>query len=115
VKGAKVLVLGAAYKADVDDPRESPAIKLMDLFGDRGADVSYHDPHIPKIPPMRHYRASLASVDLTEKTLKESDIVVIVTAHSAFDFDWIVRHAPQIVDTRNATRSIADRSKIVMA
>jgi UDP-N-acetyl-D-glucosamine dehydrogenase len=115
VKGAKVLILGAAYKADVDDPRESPAIKLMELFQDRGADVSYHDPHIPKIPPMRHYRVSLTSVPLTEETLQESDIAVIVTAHSAFDFEWIVRHAPQVVDTRNATRSIEDRSKIVMA
>jgi UDP-N-acetyl-D-glucosamine dehydrogenase len=64
---------------------------------------------------MRHYRVSLTSVPLTEQTLGGSDIVVIVTAHSAFDLDWIVRHAPQVVDTRNATRSIGDRSKIVMA
>ena len=116
VKGAKVLVLGAAYKADVDDPRESPAIKLMELFQERGAKVSYHDPHIPKIPRMRHYNVSLESVPLTEGALGDSDLVLIATAHSAFDFSWIVEHAPLIVDTRNATANVtAHREKIVPA
>ncbi|MCZ6603149.1 MAG: nucleotide sugar dehydrogenase, partial [Planctomycetota bacterium] len=80
VRGAKVLVLGAAYKADVDDPRESPAIKLMELFEERGATVSYHDPHVPKIPSMRHYKVSLESVPLTEEAIRESDLVLIATA-----------------------------------
>ena len=114
--GAKVLILGAAYKADVDDPRESPAIKLMELFQERGAIVSYNDPHVPKIPRMRHYDVSLESTPLTEESLKEADLVLIATAHSAFDFPWIVRHARIVVDTRNATAGITEhRSKIIPA
>jgi UDP-N-acetyl-D-glucosamine dehydrogenase len=111
-----VLVLGAAYKADVDDPRESPAIRLMELFQQRGADVAYHDPHVPRIPKMRTFDVSLESVELTEECLRRCDAVVIVTAHSAFDFGWIVKHAPLVVDTRNATRGLAEgRKKVVLA
>ncbi len=116
VKGARVLVLGAAYKADVDDPRESPAIKLMELFQERSAQVSYHDPYVPKIPRMRSFQVSLESEPLTEERLQGCDVALIVTAHSIFDFDWIVKHAPLVIDTRNATRDVTEgRDKIILA
>ena len=117
IRGAKVLILGAAYKADVDDPRESPAIKLMQLFTERGAEVSYHDPHIPKLPSMRSFHAPpLSSVPLTEQNVASADIVLVATAHSSIDYAWIVRHASLVVDTRNATAAVKEgRDKIVLA
>jgi UDP-N-acetyl-D-glucosamine dehydrogenase len=102
-KGSRVCVLGVAYKKDVDDPRESPAFAILELLEQRGAVVSYSDPHIPALPRMRRHSIQLASQPLTEFFLSQQDCVVIVTDHSAFDFEWIVRHAPLIVDTRNAT------------
>jgi UDP-N-acetyl-D-glucosamine dehydrogenase len=103
LKGSRVCVLGVAYKKDVDDPRESPAFTILELLAQRGAVVSYHDPHIPRLPRMRHHRIRLESQPLTESFLAGQDCVVIVTDHSAFDFPWIVQHAPLVVDTRNAT------------
>jgi UDP-N-acetyl-D-glucosamine dehydrogenase len=103
LKGARVLVLGAAYKKDVDDMRESPSIRLMELLRARGATVAYNDPLIPKLPPMRHHTLQLESVKLTEAVLKKQDVVLIATDHSAYDYAWIVRNAPLVVDTRNAT------------
>ncbi|MCZ6603464.1 MAG: nucleotide sugar dehydrogenase, partial [Planctomycetota bacterium] len=86
------------------------------LFEERGAAVSYHDPHVPKIPSMRHYKVSLESVPLTEEAIRESDLVLIATAHSAFDYPWIVRHARLVVDTRNATSAVTEgREKIIRA
>jgi UDP-N-acetyl-D-glucosamine dehydrogenase len=103
LKGSRVCVLGVAYKKDVDDPRESPAFTILELLAQRGADVSYNDPHIPSLPRMRHHRIRLDSRRLTPEFLAEQDCVVIVTDHSAYDFETVVRHANLIVDTRNAT------------
>jgi UDP-N-acetyl-D-glucosamine dehydrogenase len=103
LKGSRVLVLGVAYKRDVDDPRESPAFAILELLQRHGAVVSYNDPHVPTLPAMRHHTIRLTSVPLTEQALTEADCVVIVTDHSAYDFEWVVRHARLVVDTRNAT------------
>lgn len=103
IKGSRVCVLGVAYKKDVDDPRESPAFTILEMLEQRGAVVSYNDPHVPVLPVMRHHSIRLESEELTEEFLATQDCVVIVTDHSAYDFDWLVRHARLIVDTRNAT------------
>jgi UDP-N-acetyl-D-glucosamine dehydrogenase len=117
VRGSKVLVLGMAYKKDVDDPRESPGFELMDLLLKKGAKVSYNDPHIPALPPMRHYpHLQMESRPLTPEYLAAQDCVLIATDHSAYDYPWVVAHARLVVDTRNATRGIANsREKIVRA
>ena len=105
IKGAKILILGLAYKEDIDDQRESPSLKIISLFKKRGANVSYNDPYVPQAGGYRDYPGLvLESVDLTEKKLKECDAVVIVTAHSAYDFEWIAKNASLIVDTRNAIK-----------
>ena len=114
--GAKVLLLGAAYKPDVDDDRESPFYEIAELLQARGAVISYHDPHIPRLHPGRKHGFTLESVPLDEETLCAADCVVIVTDHSAFDAGFIVKHSALVVDTRNATRSISEgREKIVKA
>ncbi len=108
LRGARILVLGIAYKKDIDDNRESPGVKILDLLLQRGAWVDYHDPHIPHCRGMRHYpHLDLASVPLTADTLASYDCVVLVTDHSAYDYPWIARHARLIVDTRNAFRGIS--------
>jgi UDP-N-acetyl-D-glucosamine dehydrogenase len=107
LNGAKILVLGVAYKKDVDDNRESPAMKIMDLLKQEGAEVSYNDPHIPRCAGMRHYpHFDLTSTPLNERTLQESDLVLLVTDHSAYDYTWIASQARLIVDTRNAFKGI---------
>ncbi|HRF00713.1 MAG TPA: nucleotide sugar dehydrogenase [Pirellulaceae bacterium] len=117
VRGSRIGVLGVAYKKDVDDPRESPSFKLMELLQERGAILSYSDPHIPALPAMRHYDVPrLASEDPTPEYLAGLDVALIATDHSRFDYDAIVRHAPLIVDTRNATKHVTHgRHKIVKA
>jgi len=102
-KGSRVCVLGVAYKKDVDDPRESPAFPILEMLEQRGAVITYNDPHIPKLPRMRRHALQLDSRTLTEEFLAGQDCIVIVTDHSAYDFEWITRHARLIVDTRNAT------------
>ncbi len=115
--GSRILVLGLAYKKDIDDPRESPAFKVIELLEQKGATVTCHDPSFRKIPPMRHYKHLKAkAVELTDKALREADAAVIVTDHSAYDYAWIVKHAPLVVDTRNACRDVpAGRGKVVKA
>jgi UDP-N-acetyl-D-glucosamine dehydrogenase len=108
LRGSKVLVLGVAYKRDVDDPRESPAFRIMELLASRGAELSYHDPHIPQLPKMRHYQVpDLASQLLSPELLSGQDCVVIVTDHSAVDYAQVARHAKLVVDTRNATAGVS--------
>jgi UDP-N-acetyl-D-glucosamine dehydrogenase len=108
LNGAKILVLGVAYKKDVDDPRESPSLKIMDLLKQEGAEVRYNDPHIPRCAGMRHYpHFDLMSTPLDERALAESDLVLLVTDHSAYDYAWIASQARLIVDTRNAFQGIA--------
>jgi UDP-N-acetyl-D-glucosamine dehydrogenase len=117
VKGSKVALLGMAYKKDIDDPRESPGFELMELLLKKGAAVSYNDPHIPRLPAMRHYPGlRMVSAELTPDYLESQDCVVIVTDHSAYDWAWVVAHASLVVDTRNATRDVvAHRDRIVRA
>lgn len=114
LRGSKIAVLGVAYKKDVDDPRESPSFELMELLGHGGAVLTYNDPHIPKLPAMRHFQVpDLASSELTAEYLASQDCVLIATDHSKYDYEFIVRHAPLVVDTRNATKSVScGREKI---
>jgi UDP-N-acetyl-D-glucosamine dehydrogenase len=107
MRGSRVGVLGVAYKKDVDDPRESPSFKLMELLQASGAIISYNDPHIPILPAMRHFDVPrLASETMTPEYLASLDCVLIATDHSAYDYDFIVRYAPLVVDTRNATKDV---------
>lgn len=117
VRGSRIGILGVAYKKDVDDPRESPSFKLIELLLARGADLSYSDPHIPQLPKMRHYEVpDMDSQELSADYLASLDCALIATDHSAFDYEHIVKHAPLVVDTRNATKSVVElRHKIVKA
>jgi UDP-N-acetyl-D-glucosamine dehydrogenase len=117
VKGSRVCVLGVAYKKDVDDPRESPSFELMDLLLKKGAVVTYNDPHIPRLPPMRHYpHLHMESQALTPDYLRGQDCVLIATDHTAYDWSWIVEHSPLVIDTRNATKNVTrHRERIVRA
>lgn len=116
LKGSHGIILGVAYKPNVDDVRESPAFKIMELLQKRGARLSFHDPFVGELPTMRHYDVSADSVELTADALAESDFVVIVTDHDSFDWEFVVRHAPLVIDTRNATRDVmTGREKIVKA
>jgi len=101
VKGTRVLVLGLAYKKDIDDLRESPSLTLIKLLRERGAEVSYNDPFIPSVGSGRHYNLNLESVSLLN--LAEYDCVLIATNHSDYDYDHIVRESRLVIDTRNAT------------
>jgi UDP-N-acetyl-D-glucosamine dehydrogenase len=117
VKGSRVLLLGVAYKRDVDDSRESPALELIDQLLERGAEVSYNDPHVPHLPAVPH-RPSLrmCSVPLTPEYLREQDCTVITTDHSGYDWSCVVAHSALVVDTRNATRLVTEgRERIVKA
>ena len=101
-----------AYKRDVDDPRESPSFELMELLAARGAKLSYSDPHIPRLPKMRHYDVpELKSSPLTKEYLAEQDCVLIVTDHSAFDYPFIVEHSRLVVDTRNALGAVTSQNR----
>jgi UDP-N-acetyl-D-glucosamine dehydrogenase len=99
-----VLVLGIAYKKNVDDTRESPAVEIMEILRRRGAEVAYADPFVPKFPKMREHRFDLESVVLDEKNLKSWDCVLLATHHDAFDYGLIKKHAALIVDTRGVYR-----------
>jgi UDP-N-acetyl-D-glucosamine dehydrogenase len=115
-KNAKVLVLGVAYKRNTADIRESPALRILTMLEASGAQVAYHDPHVPRVGRGRRYDLGLASTPLTAEMLSQVDVVLIVTDHSAVDYDLVVRHAPLIVDTRNATRHVVHgRDKILKA
>jgi UDP-N-acetyl-D-glucosamine dehydrogenase len=106
LKDSRILVLGIAYKKDVDDNRESPGVKIIDLLRQKGARVSYHDPHIPRCSGMRHYpKLHLESVPLTSETLGKADLVLLATDHSALDYAWIASQARLILDTRNAFKA----------
>lgn len=116
LNGAKILVLGAAYKKDIDDDRESPSYAIMELLLERGAQVCYNDPHIPRLKPGRKHQFQMESTPLTEETLHDMDAVMILTDHSAYDYPWIVAHAPLVIDTRNATKGVQEGvEKIVKA
>lgn len=118
IKGSKICILGAAYKKDVDDPRESPSFELMKLLLKRGAVLTYNDPHVPSLPKMRHYPdlPAMVSQPLTPEFLAGQDCVVVSTDHSAYDHDFIVQHSQMVLDTRNATKNVkVGREKIFKA
>lgn len=116
LKNAKILILGIAYKKDVGDMRESPALEVIELLKEKGANVCYNDPFISRIPKLRKYQLDLNSKPLTPALLRSMDAVMIITNHSSYDYEWIVKHARLVVDTRNATRNVeAGRNKIVKA
>jgi UDP-N-acetyl-D-glucosamine dehydrogenase len=117
IKGSKVLILGVAYKKDVDDVRESPALEIMELLQARGAVLSFSDPHIPRLHKMRHYDFShMASSPLSQELLAAQDVVLIATDHSSIDYDFVVKNSALVLDTRNATRNIkSGRDRIVRA
>jgi UDP-N-acetyl-D-glucosamine dehydrogenase len=104
VRGSKVLVLGVAYKKDIDDLRESPALEILDMLRRKGADVSYHDPYCPEIRDDGHTPPGAVgrSIDLTDEALSEADAVMIVTDHSSFDWARVCNLSRIVVDTRNA-------------
>lgn len=102
LRGAKVLVLGVAYKKDVDDVRESPSLVIIELLQKKGAILEYNDPYVTRLPKMRNHRLDMSSVALNEEMLFSYDCVLIVTDHSTYDYKWIVEHSQLIVDTRNA-------------
>ena len=110
IAGSRILILGIAYKKNVDDMRETPAAEIMTLLEERGAILGYSDPHVPVFKKMRNYRFALESVPLDADTLRDQDCVVLVTDHDDFDYDMIERHAPLLIDTRGRFRGqINDR------
>jgi UDP-N-acetyl-D-glucosamine dehydrogenase len=116
VKGAKILVLGLAYKPDVDDVRESPSFELIEKLEELGAAVDYNDPHVAKTHKMRHHDLQMHSVALSAQSLAEYDCVLIATHHAVYDWQMIADHAKLIVDTRNALKNVkGDRRKIITA
>lgn len=106
VKGTRMLVLGLAYKPDIDDVRESPSFELIEKFSDLKAHVDYHDPHVPATHKMRHHDLKMTSIHLSPESLATYDCVVIATHHSAYDWQMIADHAKLIIDTRNAMRDV---------
>ena len=102
LNGSKILLLGAAYKKDIDDMRESPSLRLIELFEREGAEVDFNDPYVPKLYKMRKYDYTMESVEITSEKLKEYDLVVLSTDHSDYDYQFIADNSKLILDTRNA-------------
>lgn len=101
IKNSKILLLGLAYKKDIDDPRESPSLKLMDLLEEKGAEVDYNDPYIPESPKMNKYKVSKNSIELSIENIQKYDCILLLTDHSIYDANFIYEHAKVIIDTRN--------------
>ncbi len=115
IRGSRVLVLGLAYKKDVDDMRESPSLKLLEILKARNCQVDYNDPFIPAVPNLRRYSINKRSVALTAENLGRYDCVIIATDHSAYDPDFIMENARLIVDTRNLLKKFSRSGKVVRA
>ncbi len=115
LRSSSILVLGMAYKKDIDDTRESPSLKIIELLEAQGAKVDFNDPYIPRTKKMRHYDFKKSSVPLTPKTLGSYDCVVIATDHSCYDYGMILKHSALIVDTRNAIKGNSKKGKLVKA
>ncbi|MGB0505797.1 MAG: nucleotide sugar dehydrogenase [Pikeienuella sp.] len=113
IKGSKVLVLGLAYKPNVDDVRESPSIHLLEILREKGANIHYSDPFVPEFPQMRSHEFDLKSVELTDENLQSFDAVILATDHAQFDYDQIEREARLIIDTRGRYQTLS--SKIIRA
>lgn len=108
LKNSKILMLGIAYKKNVDDMRESPSVALMEILRDKGAKIEYADPYVPVFPKMREHKFDLSSVSITAESLKNYDCVVLATHHDNFDYDLILKHSKLIVDTRGVYLKPAD-------
>jgi len=116
LNGSRILILGVAYKKDIDDDRESPSYEIMDLLRRSGAQIRYNDPHIPRLKPGRKHQYRMESTELTAEVLVEMDAALILTDHSAYDYEFIVRHSGLVIDTRNATKDVREgRDRIVKA
>jgi len=116
INGSNILILGIAYKKDIDDDRESPGYAIMKILLEKGAVVHYNDPWIPRLHTTRKYNFQMESTPITPDLLAKMDVVVIVTDHSDYDFSEIVKHSNLVIDTRNATKGIKGATeKIVMA
>jgi UDP-N-acetyl-D-glucosamine dehydrogenase len=115
VRGSRILVLGLAYKPDVDDVRESPSIELIEKLEHLGATVDYNDPHVPATHKMRRHDLQMQSVPLTPENLKGYDCVLVATHHSVYDWQMIADHAKLIVDTRNALRDVRGRKDHIVS
>ncbi len=112
LNGSIILVLGIAYKKDVDDQRESPALRIIQLLRENGAEVMYHDPHVPVCKGHRHYPdIDMKSINLTENKLKKADLVLLITDHTSYNYTFIKRHAKCILDTRDAFKRNGINSK----
>nr|BFE90346.1 hypothetical protein GCM10020185_08820 [Pseudomonas brassicacearum subsp. brassicacearum] len=107
LKGSKVLVLGIAYKKNVDDMRESPSVEIMELIEAKGGLVGYSDPHVPVFPKMREHHFELSSEPLTESNIASFDAVILATDHDKFDYSLIKQHARLIIDSRGKYREPA--------
>jgi len=101
LNGSKILVLGASYKKDIDDMRESPSLKLIEIFVEKGAEVDYSDPYISTLPKTRKYDFDMTSIELSPNTINKYDLVVLSTDHTDFDYKMIIENAKIILDTRN--------------
>jgi UDP-N-acetyl-D-glucosamine dehydrogenase len=116
LRHSRIMVLGVAYKKDVDDLRESPALHIISMLLARGAIVSYHDPYVPSLPKTRQHSLALASTEITDAHLATLDAALIITDHSSIDYAHLVAHTPLCIDTRNATRDVTKhRERIVPA
>lgn len=111
LNGSKVLILGASYKKDIDDMRESPSLKLIEILRDKGAEVDYHDPYVPKLFKTRKYNYDMHSIELNKENLSKYDLVLLSTDHSNFDYKFIADNAKLILDTRNAFRKNGIKNK----
>jgi UDP-N-acetyl-D-glucosamine dehydrogenase len=116
VRGSKILVLGLAYKKDIDDVRESPSLELIELLHAKGAKVDYNDPYCPRTHKMREHNLKMTSKKLSARMLKSYDAVLISTDHSDYDYQFIVDNAKLVIDTRNATKGVKrGRKRIIKA
>lgn len=109
INGADILILGIAYKKNVDDMRESPAVMIMEKLRNRGANLTYSDPHVPIFPKMREHKFDLKSIDLNAENLKKFDVVVLTTDHDKFDYEMIFKYANFIVDTRGKFKERSEK------
>lgn len=115
LNGAKVMILGVAYKKDVDDDRESPSYKLLEILQEKGAIISYNDPYIPQLRATRKYKFNLSSTEISQESLSATDCILIATDHTIYDYKLILEHASLIVDTRRVFSNMDTKNKVFMA
>ncbi len=115
IRGSRILVMGLAYKPDIDDVRESPSFELIEKLDELGAHVDYNDPHVAKTKRMRRHDLQMESIALTPQSIASYDCVLISTNHSGYDWEQVSKNAKLIVDTRNAMKNVKDRSNVVSA